>query len=122
MRKVLPVIIALFLFAAAFGGGYALGTKHTEVPQSDTFYAIIESISGSSLRVKGLEINDINTRGEFDISVDGDTEIVWHFVPLYLDELNVGDTIAVTHTGEILETYPGRVAKTIRIKLLDDEL
>lgn len=105
--------------------GYRAADGRTEdsgpalIPQ--TFYATISDIQGDMLTVKGMEINDINFRGEFCFSVAEETEITWRYADIPLTDLEVGDSVSITFTGEILETYPAQIRQVAAIRLLDDE-
>ncbi|MGN1404507.1 MAG: hypothetical protein ACI4XB_09325 [Ruminococcus sp.] len=132
MKKLVYVLVTLVI-AVGFGvGGFFIG--RTTVNQEDdssartndaalyqTFYAEIEENNGQSLLVKGLDVNDVNGRGEFYVSIDADTILEWQSEPISLEELEVGDTVSITHTGNIGETYPAQIFETVRIQLLDDE-
>lgn len=132
MKKLFYGLTALII-AVAFGvGGFFIGRN--TVNQEDnssastndaalyqTFYAEIEENNGQSLLVKGLDVNDINSRGEFSVTIDADTILEWRSEPISLEELEVGDTVSITHSGNIGETYPAQIFETIRIQLLDDE-
>lgn len=125
--------LAILVIALGFGiGGFFIGRN--TIPQEDTssvhtndaalyqtFYAKIEENNGQSLLVKGLEVNDINSRGEFSVAIDADTILEWRSEPISLAELEVGDTVSITHTGNIGETYPAQIFETVRVQLLDDE-
>ena len=86
-----------------------------------TFYAVIEEIRENRLLVQGLEINDINGRGTFELAVGDKTELIWRGVPITLKDLRAGNTVSVTYTGEVLEISPAQVSDVLRIQLLDDE-
>ena len=85
--------------------GYKQALKEN---QTETFNAVITDIgeNGSSMQVEGLETNDINSRGAFIFSVEDDTKLEWHHAPIKLSEFDVGDCVAVTYTGSIMESYP----------------
>lgn len=121
--KALKILCLIIAFAVTAGASFALGriTADTLAVPSVTFYATIDDISGNHLTVSGLEVNDINTRGQFTFSIDEDTVLEWRYTALTADELDAGDTIAVTYTGYVLETYPARLEKILKIQLLDDE-
>lgn len=86
-----------------------------------TFYATIEKIYDSKFLVKGLEVNDINHRGEFYISISENTELTWRGTKLEISDFNVGNNISITYDGSVLETYPAKILNVFRIQLLDDE-
>ena len=89
--------------------------------QHQVFYAKITSVSGSLLAVEGLEINDINYRGRFWLTVDQYTELEWRSTRITMDDLDPGDLIAVYFHGAVLETGPAQIRWVDRIALLDDE-
>lgn len=124
MKKVLAALGLVVALAAAAIGGYIVGRNTT--PAADavigtTFYATIEEINGSHLLVKGLEVNDINSRGRFSFTLQDSTKLEWRYTPLLPDELQAGDTVAVTYTGEIQETEPATIREVLKVQLLDDE-
>lgn len=88
---------------------------------SQTFYAEIKKINGTNLLVDGLDVNDINYRGEFSFKVTGQTKLEWRNTAIDFSELDEGDNISITFEGEIQETYPARINDVVRIQLLDDE-
>ena len=72
-----------------------------------TFYANIDSIKqyndGSfHLNVKGLEINDINYRGNFTFKVDDSIDMTWRGEKINISQLKEGDNISITFTDEII--------------------
>ena len=96
-----------------------------DVMNTQTFYATITDISLTSdndyqLLVHGLDINDINHRGDFHFSVE-DATILWHNIEIDAADLDVGDNIAVTYTGDVLEIGPAILTQVLKIDLLDDE-
>ena len=97
--KALKILCLIIAFAVTAGASFALGriTADTSSVPSVTFYATIDDISGNHLTVSGLEVNDINTRGQFTFSIDEDTVLEWRYTALTADELDAGDTIAVTY-------------------------
>lgn len=88
-----------------------------------TFYAeikeIIEKDEMVTLLVDGLDVNNINNRGEFYITIDKETKLVWQGVNLNMNELKVGQNIAITYDGGVLETAPAKISKLYRVELLD---
>lgn len=99
----------------------------------DTFYATIEEISDlevygiKTIKVKGLDINDINHRGEFTFDVILDNipdnfKLKWRGTNITFEQLKVGQTIAVYNYGEIQETEPANLSTVRMIVVLDDIL
>lgn len=131
MKKFFSIIIlatALIFGASGFFLGRYTAPQNEEFSAStndaalyQTLYAEIEENNGQSLLIKGLDVNDVNGRGEFYVTIDADTILEWRSEPITLEELEVGDTISITHTGNIGETYPVQIFETVRIQLLDDE-
>ena len=93
---------------------------------ADVFYAAVEEIhtdgQNTVVLIKGLEVNDINHRGEFDFAVDENTEILWRGTKRKISDLKVGQNISVTSAGDVLERYPAGLTKVPRIIILNDEL
>ena len=123
------IVAAAFVIVAAAAGvaGFFIGrggadAEGGQIPESQTFYAAVEEINGASFLVEGLSVNDINFRGAFEFTVDENTVLQWRYTPLEATQLEPGDNISITFTGEILETYPGQIRDVIKIQLLDDEL
>ena len=89
-----------------------------------TFYAkikeIIENDEKITLLVDGLDVNNINNRGEFYITVDKETKLVWQGVNLNMDELKVGQNISITYDGGVQETAPARIPNVYIVEVLDD--
>lgn len=131
MKKAGAVIIGAAILIAVSIGFYFLGYKtaydriedgsppQTELPQ--TFYAEITDISGELFTVEGLEVNDINYRGAFTFSVTGETRLVWRGTEMQLGEFDIGDTVSVSFTGLIQESYPAHIQDVVQLQLLDDE-
>ena len=90
----------------------------------DIFYASIEEINEyngvTSVLVKGLQNNDVNYRGEFEFSIDDDTEIFWKETKVEVSNLKVGRKISITSTGDVLERYPVELTKVTRVIILNE--
>lgn len=121
MRKIIGALGVILLMTAAAAGGYFIGVNTAPPVTGDTFYATIEEINGSRLLVKGLEVNDINSRGRFDFNVTPATELEWRHTAIRLDDLQVGDRVSVTYVGDIQETEPAGITDVRKVKLLEDE-
>lgn len=125
-KKIIGFVIAVLYSAAIAGVFYFIGYKvaYDRMENSassavhQTFYATISDIQGNTLTVKGMEINDINFRRDFCFSVVEETRIMWRFTDISIEDLDIGDNIAVTFAGGILEEQIGQVEM---IQLLDDE-
>lgn len=93
-----------------------------------SFYATITDIKDTGLEkepklieVKGLDINDINFRGDFEFLVTEATELEWRYTMLEPNELEIGDNIAIIFTGNIEEKDPVSINDVLKIQLLDDK-
>lgn len=87
----------------------------------EMFYAKIKEITDKHILVEGLSVNDINYRGTYRLSIKDDTYIVWRGTELKLEDLDIGDNIAITFTDEFIHTIsPTPLYEVKVIKLLDD--
>lgn len=122
--KIICGIIAVLLAAGAFAGGFFTG-KNTADTDKNTFcevvYAEILEVNGNTFHVKGLDVNDINGRGEFTFSAKENTRLVWRGTEIPLADFKKGDKIAFYYGGEVLETFPAQIPDVRIIKLLNDE-
>lgn len=129
MNKEKKTILYILLIVVVAIGCYFIGYKmaydrienNQTSNESVTFYAKITDINDAVLAVQGIELNDINYRGEFVFQIIGETELVWRGTPMNISEFDVGDYIAITCTGEIQETYPAHITEVVKVQLLDDE-
>lgn len=110
------VIICCVAIISYFAGKFSIMNMDTV-----TFYASIESINDKFFIVRGLEINDINNRGDFKFTVDDNTEFEWHNTEIRVEDLQVGDTISVTYSSDVAESDPAGIENIIKVVLLDDE-
>ena len=134
MRKEFKIILVILIVVISLVLGYFIGYKraYDKIESANqnisynntqkTFYAEIEEIKDNFILVKGLSVNDINFRGEFTISVVEETELEWRNTKINVTDLNVGDNISITFTGEILDSYPAQIKDVVKIQLLDDEI
>ena len=126
-KKRAGLLLALLCYSAAIAGvfyfaGYQAARRERPALDAQTFYAAISDIRGDTLTVAGMDVNDINFRGEFCFSIEKETKIIWRYTDIPADDLEVGDHISITFVGEVLETYPGQIQHVTVIQLLDDEL
>ena len=128
------VIGVIVIIAVSFSLGLFIGQKNA--PKNDlainkvigqTFYANIESIKlyndGSfHFNVKGLEVNDINYRGNFTFKVDDSMDMTWRGEKVKVSDFKVGSNIAITFTDEMLTSIsPTPLTEVVKIQILDDE-
>lgn len=89
----------------------------------EMFYAKIKEITDKHILVEGLSVNDINYRGTYRLSIKDDTYIEWRGTELELEDLDIGDNIAITFTDEIIHAIsPTPLYEVKVIKLLDDSI
>ena len=81
MKKLIFMLLAVLLLAGC--------AQEEETPLTDTFYATILTIDDQVLLVEGLEVNDINSRGQFYIQVDENTRLDWLGTEITLSDLDV---------------------------------
>ena len=122
MKRIVHTVSIILAVLLAAAGGYYGGRRSVQPLVGTTFYAVIEEIRENRLLVQGLEINDINGRGTFELAVGDKTELIWRGVPITVKDLRVGNTVSVTYIGEVLEISPAQVSDVLRIQLLDDGL
>lgn len=93
---------------------------------NDVFNAKIKEIKEyngiTTVLIEGIESNDINYRGEFDFSIDNDTELLWKETKIELSSLKEGQNVSITSMGEVLESSPAKLTKVIKVVVLDNEL
>ncbi len=105
--------------------GYKVASGRVEdaapAARPQTFYATVSDIRDNAVTVTGMEVNDINFRGEFCFSVTEETEITWRYTDISLGDLEAGDNVSIAFTGEVMETSPAQIQGVEMIQLLDDE-
>lgn len=129
MKHRIPLILTLVLILLALAVGLSCGyrwgasaaTETTAEEPSQTFYATIAEVQDSSLLVTGLEVNDINHRGDFSVPIGENTQITWRYEAMDFSEFKPGQTISITYCGGVQETYPAGLTDVTWIQLLDDE-
>ena len=133
-QKFFIIIEIIVMIGVSFVVGLFIGQKNA--PKNDlaihkvygqTFYANIESIKqyndGSfHLNVKGLEVNDINYRGNFVFKVDDSMDMTWRGEEIKVSDLKVGNSISITFTDETInDISPTPLKEVVKIQILDDE-
>lgn len=129
------ILGAIVIIGISFTIGLFVGQKNA--PKNDlaiskvcgqTFYANIQSIKqyndGSfHLNVKGLEVNDINYRGNYTFKVEDSMNMVWNGKKVKVSDLKEGSNISITFTDEIIRSIsPTPLEKIEKIQILDDEI
>lgn len=128
VRLILCVVVAAAALVGAFFAGRATAEPEVVYTGGKTFYATIEEIrevvgsemEGTAILVQGLEINDINHRGRFCGIIEEDTKLTWRATDMTVDELKLGQTVAITYTGGKTMSSPNMLMKVVVIELLDD--
>ncbi len=122
--------LVMLCYSVALAGvsgwiGYKVASGRVEdaapAARPQTFYATVSDIRDNAVTVTGMEVNDINFRGEFCFSVTEETEITWQYTDISLGDLEAGDNVSITFTGEVMETSPAQIQGVEMIQLLDDE-
>lgn len=122
MKKKISIMIVLLITVAMsfYYIGYQTAIKKAESKNgSQTFYATITEMRENVFTVKGLEINDINFRGEFVFNINEDTALIWRGTKIECSDLQVNDHISITCTGYIQESDPAQI-DVIQVQLLED--
>ena len=128
-KIILSIFVILFVSVISYFIGYKKAYDYEKEFKLyyNTFYATITDIHDTGLtiddtllEVKGLEINDINFRGNFRFVITEATEIEWRNTNIETDDLNVGDNISIIFTGSIQETDPAKINDVLKIQLLDE--
>lgn len=65
MKKIFYIISFVLLLSLAGIGGFFIGKSTNQPVIGTTFYAVIDDIRDQNIWVSGLDVNDINSRGEF---------------------------------------------------------
>ena len=129
-RKLLFVVVFVLYTVILAGISFFIGNQSARKQienladggTAETFYAEISDRKNNFLRVTGLEINDINFRGDFVFSIDEETKMTWRYTEISVEDLDIGDTASITFTGEIQETAPAKITHVTQIQLLEDEI
>lgn len=141
-KKIIVICVLIILFCAGLLLGVFIGNLDKKEQQDtyegntisldnqaqpiDMFYAKIEKISEYngkiSMLVNGLDVNDINHRGKYDLSIEENTILLWRGTKLKISDLKVGQNISITYDGRVLLSYPGQIPNVIAIKVLDDKI
>lgn len=128
-RKLLFVVVFVLYTVILAGISFFIGNQSARKQienladggTAETFYAEISDRKNNFLRVTGLEINDITFRGDFVFSIDEETKMTWRYTEISVEDLDIGDTVSITFTGEIQETAPAKITHVTQIQLLEDE-
>lgn len=88
-------------------------------PSTDVFYAVIFDKSENSIMLEGIELNDINRRSFYSISVN-EGFCLYKSIgqPGSLDDFEIGDLVALRGTLSPLEPLPAFFNRIEEIRLL----
>lgn len=134
-QKIVIMLGLIVIIGISFTIGLFIGQRNA--PKNDlaiskicgqTFYANIQSIKqyndGSfHLNVKGLDVNDINYKGNFTFKVDDSMNMVWRGEKIKVSDLKEGTNISITFTDEIIRSIsPTPLEEVVKIQVLDNEI
>lgn len=125
MRRFRYTLYALLLFGVVVGAFFLGRASNPEsFTKTSTFYAIIEKVEDkTTYTVSGLEINDINHRGQFVFTVDEDTALRWGASDrILLSGFAEGDMVSITYNGSTELESATHLHKVLKLKLLDDRV
>lgn len=126
MKKYCTRVIMIVLFFTVMGvgavAGYIIGQSRTGADPTCTFYATVDSVDENNIIVQGLDINDINFRGRFSLTINNNTAIEWNHTPINVNDLKPGSRVSVTYSGPVTETEPAGISQVHNIILLEDQL
>ncbi len=134
-QRIFIVIGLTLIIVVSFISGLLIGQKNSPKNNlavrevyGETFYASIESIKqyndGSfHINVNGLEVNDINYRGDFTFTIDDSMDMTWRGEKIKVSNLKEGNTISITFVDEVFsDISPTPLTEVVKIQILDDEL
>ncbi|MCD7822753.1 MAG: fibronectin type III domain-containing protein [Oscillospiraceae bacterium] len=128
MKKLLAILLSgLMLMSVMSVVAWAVDLPDISEIESDegtTFYALVIDASigttGScDLQLCALNVNDINHRGLCTASAKADIELLSLNGLITIDDIAMGDIIALTYTGDVLEVYPSIITDTTRVYVVD---
>ena len=111
-KKVFIIVGMIVIILLSFTIGFFIGKMYVvnddlaiSKVYGQTFYANIESIKqyndgGFHINVRGLEINDINYRGDFTFTINDNIDMTWRGEKIGISDLKEGDIISITFTDE----------------------
>ncbi|MBQ8379947.1 MAG: DUF4362 domain-containing protein [Clostridia bacterium] len=131
-KKISIIIILIMLIISLVFLGITLKNSkdlNKEIPDEEVelltsgimFYAEVKEVYDNKILVDGLDVNNINFQGEFEVPILESTTIKYNGETIELTNLKVGDKISVIFDGEILETYPAVVKKVREIELFSEQ-
>lgn len=115
-------VASYFLGYKAACSDYEYGLSQSQTT-FETFYAEIIEIEDNQIVVDGIDINDINYRGQFTLEVYGETELVWHNSPIAISDLKEGHIISITLAAPsgTVDISAEVITDIARIQVLSDQ-
>ena len=134
-KKVFIIVGMIVIILLSFTIGLFIGKMYVvnddlaiSKVYGQTFYANIESIKqyndgGFHINVRGLEINDINYRGDFTFTINDNIDMTWRGEKIGISDLKEGDIISITFTDEGLrDISPIPLQEVVKVQLLSDDV
>ena len=126
----LAVLVLAAAVAVSYFAGYKTAYDRMEAdgpsPLPETFYGEITDITGTpaegnAVTVRGLAVNDPRYRGSFIFAIYGETLLEQQGEPAAFADLETGDLVAVTFSGETPQgTDPGVLVHVVRVQILGE--
>ena len=128
-RKLLFVVVFVLYTVILAGISFFIGNQSARKQienladggTAETFYAEISDRKNNFLRVTGLEINDINFRGDFVFSIDEETKMTWRYTEISVEDLDIGDTVPSLLPEKFRKQHLAKITHVTQIQLLEDE-
>lgn len=120
MKKYVIVISFLFIIFIGYNlGKLALPIKTYKMP-NQSFIAKVKEVNVDSIKVKGIDSNEKDFRNKwFIISLKG-TKLRWQNEKIKMINLNKGDNVLITFTGEATSTYPTTINNVSLLELKEE--
>lgn len=125
MKKLFAMLLAGLMLASVM----SVATFGLELPdiseiapeEGTTVYALVidASTDYNYLQLCELNVNDINHRGLCTATVKADTELLNADGEITIEDISMGDIIAMTYIGDVLESYPAQILGTTRVYVVD---
>ena len=119
---IVALVISYFVGYKAAYDDFERGMEQSNLVH-DVFYAEVVKVDGQHIAVDGLDINDVDYRGEYTLEVYPETELVWHDTTISLSDLKEGHIVSVvlySVDGKI-DTTANPIIDIAKIQLLSDE-
>lgn len=120
MKKYVIAVSFLFILFIGYNlGKLALPIKTYKMPDQ-SFIAKVKEINVDTIKVKGIDSNEKDFRNKwFVISLKG-TKLRWKNEKIKMINLNKGDNVLITFTGEATSTYPTTINNVSLLELKEE--